>query len=118
MSQFPYHFNANVWRDFFELWSPLTNTLYHGAGEVSISLYELERIGGLPILVAIYEEFLPPNKGLICHIKYPATVVELLCIHAELCEFHKVKHIYYNHWLDHFYGEYLVYFAYGEQTNP
>jgi len=42
---------------------------------------------------------------------------ELLRIHAELCEFHKVKHIYYDLWLDHFYREYLVYFAYGEQAN-
>jgi len=41
-------------------------------------------------------------------------VIELLRIHAGLCEFHKVKHIYYDLWLDHFYREYLVYFAYGE----
>ena len=56
------------------------------------------------------------NKDLADHNKYLATVVELLCIHTELCEFHKVKHIYYDIWLDHFYREYLVYFAYGEQT--
>ncbi|KAJ8432611.1 LOW QUALITY PROTEIN: hypothetical protein Cgig2_032892 [Carnegiea gigantea] len=44
VSQFPYHFDANVWRDFCELWGPLTNTLHHGAGEVGISLYDFERI--------------------------------------------------------------------------
>ncbi|KAJ8423893.1 hypothetical protein Cgig2_006230 [Carnegiea gigantea] len=117
VSQFPYHFDANVWRAFCELWGPLTNTLHHGAGEVGISLYDLERVGGLPILGDIYEEFLPQNKDLVGHNKYPATVVELLRIHAELCEFHKAKHIYYDLWLDHFYREYLVYFAYGEQTD-
>ncbi|KAJ8439083.1 hypothetical protein Cgig2_009226 [Carnegiea gigantea] len=42
------------------------------------------------------------------HNKYPTAVVELLRIHAKLCEFHK---------LDHFYREYLVYFAYGEQAD-
>ncbi|KAJ8422773.1 LOW QUALITY PROTEIN: hypothetical protein Cgig2_014321 [Carnegiea gigantea] len=114
VSQFPYHFDANA---FCELWGPLTNTLHYGAGEVSISLYDLGRIGGLPILGAIYEEFLLPNKDLACYNKYPTIVVELLCIHAELCRFHKVNHIYYNLWLDHFYREYLVYFAYGKQTN-
>ena len=117
VSQFPYHFDANVWRSFCELWGPLTNTVHHGAGEVGISLFDLEQIRGLPILRAIYEEFLPPNKDLTSHDKCPATVIELLCIHAELCEFHKAKHIYYDLWLDHFYREYLVYFAYGEQAN-
>ncbi|KAJ8439010.1 hypothetical protein Cgig2_028456 [Carnegiea gigantea] len=111
VSQFPYHFDANVWRAFCELWGPLTNTLHHGAGEVSISLYDLERVGGLPILGDIYEEFLPQNKDLV------SAAAELLHIHAELCEFHKAKYIYYDLWLDHFYREYLVYFAYGEQTD-
>ncbi|KAJ8424736.1 LOW QUALITY PROTEIN: hypothetical protein Cgig2_027769 [Carnegiea gigantea] len=53
VSQFSYHLDANLWQAFCELWDPLTNTLPHGAGEVGISLYDLERIGGLPILGAI-----------------------------------------------------------------
>ncbi|KAJ8438665.1 hypothetical protein Cgig2_031630 [Carnegiea gigantea] len=32
-------------------------------------------------------------------------------------QFHNVDHIYYDLWLDHFYREYLLYFAYGEQTD-
>ena len=60
---------------------------------------------------------MPPNKDLASHNKYPTTVVELLCIHAEFYEFHKAEDIYYDLWLDHFYREYFVYFAYGEQTN-
>ncbi|KAJ8445786.1 hypothetical protein Cgig2_000966 [Carnegiea gigantea] len=101
----------------FTMSGALTNTLHYGAGEVSISLYDLERVGGLPILGAIYEELLPPNKDLTGHNEYPATVAELLCIHVELCRFHNVDHIYYNLWLDHFYREYLVYFADGKQTD-
>ncbi|KAJ8431702.1 hypothetical protein Cgig2_022324 [Carnegiea gigantea] len=77
----------------FDANSPLTNTLHHGTGEVGISLYDLEQIGSLPILGA------------------------LLLIHTKLCEFHKVKHTYYDLWLDHFYREYMVFFAYREQTN-
>ena len=68
----------------------------------------------LPNIGARYQEFLCLNKDLADHNKYPATVVELLCIHAGLCKFHKVKHIHYDLWLDHFYKEYFVYFAYGE----
>ena len=117
VSQFPYHFDSNLWRAFCELWGPLTNTLHHGTGEVGISLYDLERVGGLPILGDIYEEFFPRNKNLVGHNKYPTIVTELLRIHTDLCEFHKAKHIYYDLWLDHFYREYLVYFAYGEQTD-
>ncbi|KAJ8432696.1 hypothetical protein Cgig2_016369 [Carnegiea gigantea] len=70
----------------YELWGPLTNTW---AGEAGISLHDLKRIGGLPTLRAMYEEFLPLNKDLADHNKYPAVVVELLCIHTEPCEFHK-----------------------------
>ncbi|KAJ8424394.1 hypothetical protein Cgig2_006316 [Carnegiea gigantea] len=50
VSNYPYHFDRDVWRAFCEFWGPLTNTLHHGAGEVGISLYNLERIDGLPIL--------------------------------------------------------------------
>ncbi|KAJ8430067.1 hypothetical protein Cgig2_028779 [Carnegiea gigantea] len=64
VSQFSYHFDANVWWAFCELWGLLTNTLHHGVGEIGISLYTLEWIGGLPILRDIYEEFLPQNKDL------------------------------------------------------
>ena len=56
-----------IWRAFCELWDPLTNTLHHGTSEVDISLYDLEHIGGLPILGTIYEEFLPSNKDLADH---------------------------------------------------
>jgi len=71
----------------------------------------------LPILRAIYKEFLPPNKDLDDYNKYPATVVELLSIHAELCKFYNVGYIYFNLWLDHFYKEHLLYFVYREQTD-
>ena len=50
LSQFPYHFDANVWWAFYERWGPLTNTFHHGAGKVGISLHDLERIGGYPFL--------------------------------------------------------------------
>ncbi|KAJ8448608.1 LOW QUALITY PROTEIN: hypothetical protein Cgig2_010495 [Carnegiea gigantea] len=108
VSCYPYHFDRDVWRAFCELWGPLINTLHHGAGEVDISLYDLEMIGGLPILGDVYEEFLPPNEDLMDAKRFSPTVLELLRIHAELCRFHKSNHIHWNWWLDHFYRRELT----------
>ena len=65
ISCYRYHVDRDLWRDFCKLWGPLTNTLHHGAGEVGISLYDLEKIDGLPILGDIYEQFLPRNEDLL-----------------------------------------------------
>ncbi|KAJ8425617.1 hypothetical protein Cgig2_005296 [Carnegiea gigantea] len=72
---------------------PLKQAGIFGAVGVSQFSYHFDanRVGGLPILGDIYEEFLPQNKDFIGHNKYPAAVAELL--------------------------QYLVYFAYGEQTD-
>ena len=54
VSQYPYHYCSNIWKTFLELWSPLTNTLHHGNGEMSISLWDLKMLGGLPISGILY----------------------------------------------------------------
>jgi len=115
ISYYPYHFDRNVWRAFCELWGPLTNTLHHGAGEVGISLYDLEKIGGLPILGVIYEEFLPHNEDLMDAEKFSLVVLELLRTHAKLCCFHKSNHVYWNWWLDHFYRGEVTWGAFGKE---
>ncbi|KAJ8449170.1 hypothetical protein Cgig2_027172 [Carnegiea gigantea] len=78
VSCYPYHCDSDVWRAFCELWGPLTNTFHHDAREVDISLYDLERIGGLPILGDIYEEFLTHNEDLMDDEKFLPIVLELL----------------------------------------
>ncbi|KAL6176070.1 hypothetical protein ACLB2K_052706 [Fragaria x ananassa] len=74
VSQYRYHYCRNVWKAFLELWSPLTNTLHHGNGEMSISLWDLKVLGGLPISGIPYEEFIPGNKRLQRDGLYPATL--------------------------------------------
>ncbi|KAJ8427015.1 LOW QUALITY PROTEIN: hypothetical protein Cgig2_013333 [Carnegiea gigantea] len=96
VSQFPYHFNCDVWRAFCELWGPLTITLHHGVGEIGICLYDIERISGLSVISDVYEEFLPCNDLLCDPTKYPPTVAELLRIHAELCQFYKCDYVFCN----------------------
>ncbi|KAJ8423360.1 LOW QUALITY PROTEIN: hypothetical protein Cgig2_011621 [Carnegiea gigantea] len=61
--------------------------LHHGAGEIRISLYNIERIASLPILGDVYEEFLPRNEDLMDDDIFSPTVLELHCIHAELYAF-------------------------------
>ncbi|KAJ8433482.1 hypothetical protein Cgig2_004420 [Carnegiea gigantea] len=73
VSQFPYHVNCDVWGGFCELWGPLINTFHRGAGESAISLYDLERTSGLPVLGDVYEEFLPHNDILCDPTKYTPT---------------------------------------------
>ncbi|KAJ8443572.1 hypothetical protein Cgig2_020659 [Carnegiea gigantea] len=92
ISCYPYHFDRDICRAFCELWDPLTNTLHHSAGEVGISLYDLERIGGLPIRGDVYKEFLPRNEDLMDNEKFSPMVLELLRTHAELCCCHKSSH--------------------------
>ncbi|KAJ8431213.1 LOW QUALITY PROTEIN: hypothetical protein Cgig2_016772 [Carnegiea gigantea] len=55
---------------------PLKQTDIFGA-VIGISPHDLDQFGGLPILGAIYEEFLPPNKDLIDHNKYHSTIIDL-----------------------------------------
>ena len=72
-------------------------------GRSASLFYDLEKIGGLPILGYIYEEFLPRNEDLVDAEKYAPVVLELLRTHAEVCRFHKSNHVCWNWWLDHFY---------------
>lgn len=48
-SLFTYDRNSDVLQAFCEAWCPKTNTLLTSAGEVSIYLWDLHILGGLPI---------------------------------------------------------------------
>ncbi|KAK4404344.1 hypothetical protein Sango_0803000 [Sesamum angolense] len=44
---------------FCEAWCPLTNTLLTSAGEMSISLWDLHELVGLPMMGCLYDEVVP-----------------------------------------------------------
>ena len=113
---YPYGYSSNVWKAFCELWGPLTNTFHQGSGEMSISLYDLKVIGGLPILGTPYEEFLPSNYDLCKKEAYSSILSELLRIHSQLCVFYGQKQIFLNQWLDHFYRGKVIFAGYGEKN--
>ncbi|KAH0698813.1 hypothetical protein KY284_013028 [Solanum tuberosum] len=63
-SLFTYDYDDNVLHAFCELWRPSTNTLSTFIGEMSISLSDLQSIGGLLVQRHFYDEVVPSAKEL------------------------------------------------------
>uniref|UniRef100_M1E0D8 Aminotransferase-like plant mobile domain-containing protein n=1 Tax=Solanum tuberosum TaxID=4113 RepID=M1E0D8_SOLTU len=63
-SLFTYDYDDNVLHAFCELWRPSTNTLSTFVGEMSISLWDLQAIGGIPVQGHFYDEVVPSAKEL------------------------------------------------------
>ncbi|KAM1381767.1 hypothetical protein PS2_033887 [Malus domestica] len=67
-SLFSYDRHPSVLRAFFEHWCSTTNTLHTAQGEMSISLWDLHRIGGLLIQGKFYDEVVLSAKELsLCY---------------------------------------------------
>ncbi|KAL0313205.1 UNVERIFIED_CONTAM: hypothetical protein Sradi_5719800 [Sesamum radiatum] len=58
-SLFTYDHNSDIIKAFCEVWCPLTNTLLTSAGELSISLWDLHDLAGLPVTGCLYDEVVP-----------------------------------------------------------
>ncbi|KAK4359891.1 hypothetical protein RND71_022120 [Anisodus tanguticus] len=63
-SLFTYDVNEDVLRVFCELWHSSTNTICSGIGELSISLWDMRMIGGLPVQGSFYDEVVPSAQEL------------------------------------------------------
>ena len=63
-SLFSYDLHHSVLHAFFEHWCSATNTLHTAQGEMSISLWDLHKIGGLPIQGKFYDEVVPSAEEL------------------------------------------------------
>ncbi|PIN11096.1 hypothetical protein CDL12_16307 [Handroanthus impetiginosus] len=63
-SLFTYDRIPEVMKAFFEAWCPLTNTLLTSFGELSISLWDLHSIAGLPLTESLYDEVIPSFEEL------------------------------------------------------
>ncbi|KAK6147727.1 hypothetical protein DH2020_018639 [Rehmannia glutinosa] len=63
-SLFTYDNSSNIMRAFCEAWCPSTNTLLTSFGELSISLWDLHTLAGLPIIGSLYDEVVPCAKEL------------------------------------------------------
>ncbi|KAK6137934.1 hypothetical protein DH2020_028322 [Rehmannia glutinosa] len=61
---FTYDCNSNIARAFCEAWCPSTNTLLTSHGELSISLWDLHTLDGLPMTGFLYDEVVRSAKEL------------------------------------------------------
>ncbi|KAL2934874.1 Plectin [Bienertia sinuspersici] len=66
-SLYSYDRDTNILRALCESWCPSTNTLHTMAGEFFISLWDLYKLGGLPISGRIYDETVPDIHTLRAH---------------------------------------------------
>ncbi|XP_057797554.1 uncharacterized protein LOC131013483 [Salvia miltiorrhiza] len=64
-SLFTYDRNTEVMKAFCEAWCPTTNTLLTLSGELSISLWDLQFLFGLPAIGRLYDEVVPCTKELL-----------------------------------------------------
>ncbi|KAK4397877.1 hypothetical protein Sango_1263200 [Sesamum angolense] len=60
-----YDHNSDIVKAFCETWYPLTNTLLTSVGELSISLWDLHELAGLPMTGCLYDEAVPSALVLI-----------------------------------------------------
>ncbi|KAI3459818.1 hypothetical protein Pfo_016481 [Paulownia fortunei] len=63
-SLFTYDHSFDIIKIFCEAWYPLTNTLLTSLGELSISLWDLHTLVGLPMTGSLYDEVIPSAKEL------------------------------------------------------
>ena len=61
-SLFIYDQNVHAMQAFFKYWCLATNTLHTSIREISITLWDLCRIGGLPLYGSFYDEVVPSAK--------------------------------------------------------
>ncbi|KAL2943450.1 Tropomyosin [Bienertia sinuspersici] len=78
-SLYSYAKDINVMRAFCESWCPTTNTLHTQLGELSISLWDLYKLGGLPISGEIYDETVPPYDYFLARDKDGDRVLPQAC---------------------------------------
>ncbi|KAL0359875.1 UNVERIFIED_CONTAM: hypothetical protein Sangu_0836900 [Sesamum angustifolium] len=63
-SLFTYYHNFVIVKAFCEVWCPLINTLLTSAGELSILLWDLRELVGLPMTGCLYDEVVPSELEL------------------------------------------------------
>ncbi|KAL0291563.1 UNVERIFIED_CONTAM: hypothetical protein Sradi_7022400 [Sesamum radiatum] len=87
-SLFTYVCNKHVLQAFLELWCPSTNTLHTAVGEISISLWDIRGLCGLPVRGEFYDEIVPSSKDLLgdetCKPSVPRSCKYLLLAYHHL----------------------------------
>ncbi|XP_056684069.1 uncharacterized protein [Spinacia oleracea] len=114
-SMYIYKCNSPVMQAFCESWCPTTNTLHTSVGEMSISLWDIYDLGGLPVTGLFYDEVVPSAVELEGsddeHSLYlPYSCKYLFMALHYLSEKHKVTTITFETWCDFWFRDASKYF--------
>ncbi|XP_020528084.1 uncharacterized protein LOC18442492 isoform X2 [Amborella trichopoda] len=101
---------ANTMRALLEIWSHASNTWLFGHGEGGISLLDLHFIGGLPLVGAMYDEFVPHNSVIFGGVPLggeasPPGLREVFEIYQLLSSQTIDGQVSFSRWVRFFYGE-------------
>ena len=106
LSLFMYSVDLSFFRGFAERWNYASNTLVLEDREITISLWDLRMISGLPIFGSPYEECSLGSSDLYSHLpdgsfRHPASLQRVYQIYSELY-LHKKRKASLEVWLRHF----------------
>ncbi|XP_071904368.1 uncharacterized protein [Coffea arabica] len=87
-SRYSYDRCENILRAFFKYWCPSTNTLHTPVGELSITLWDLYRLGGLSIDGAFFDEVVPSARELLTRDKEGKPLLPESCRHIFSAYYH------------------------------
>ncbi|KAL2902555.1 Protein MAIN-LIKE 2 [Bienertia sinuspersici] len=114
-SLYSYDRDMNILRAVCESWSLSTNTLHNMAGELSICLRDLYKLGGLPISGRIYDEAVPDIHTLRAHTdkgirRIPKAYESLLAAYRQIvqCPDSK-KGVSAQQWVDFWFKRSILY---------
>jgi Plant mobile domain len=100
LSLFDYSMDDSLLHAFSERWGYTTNTLFLDDREMSLTLWELRQLTGLPIVGHYYDEYLISDEDLEVPTRFPDSLRTIYGIYDTLRGHH--DHVPFRCWIDHF----------------
>jgi hypothetical protein len=100
LSMFWYHIDTPWLSAFCERWSYSTNTLFIDDRELTLTLWEIRQLTGLPLFGHYYDEFLLLEGELRDLSLFPASLREVYRIYDQLREQHIL--VLFSFWISYF----------------
>ncbi|XP_058108503.1 uncharacterized protein LOC131251659 [Magnolia sinica] len=105
-----FHKDTMIYKGFLKYWSSTTNSFHLPIGEVSITLWDLHRMAGLPISGSFLDEYVPTNEefAYVAPNRTPKILASTIKLFREMSCLHDVHKISPLQWLAHF-SRYLLF---------
>jgi hypothetical protein len=90
---------------FLNYWCPSTNSFHLPGGEMSITLWDIFKIAGLPITGKIFDEYVPTNEE-FAYISSPDRIPSIsestIELFKEMVKFPNIHKLHPMQWMAHF----------------